>query len=73
MSESVSRLDSWLFRHRPTYYARLLPGLSDGEWSAFESRLGLRLPNGLRVRIYASLDYPAETDRPVPEATVVSA
>lgn len=30
------------------------------------------LPNGLHVRIYACLDYPAETDRPAPKAAAVT-
>jgi cell wall assembly regulator SMI1 len=49
MTELVTRLDAWLSRNRPDYYARLLPGLSDAEWAAFESRLRVKLPDGFRV------------------------
>lgn len=49
MTELVSRLDAWLSRHRPDYYARLLPGLTDLEWVAFEARLGVKLPDAFRV------------------------
>lgn len=49
MSELVGRLDAWLSQHRPEYYARLLPGLTDSEWAAFQARLGVKLPDGFRV------------------------
>jgi cell wall assembly regulator SMI1 len=49
MAELVSRLDAWLSRHRPEYYARLLPGLTDAEWADFEAALSLKLPDGFRV------------------------
>lgn len=49
MTELVARFDVWLGRHRPDYYARLLPGLTDPEWTAFESRLGVSLPDGFRI------------------------
>jgi cell wall assembly regulator SMI1 len=49
MSESVTRLDAWLARHRPDYYAELLPGLTDREWSEFESRLAVKVPDAFRV------------------------
>jgi cell wall assembly regulator SMI1 len=47
--ESVARLDAWLARHRPDYYATLLPGLTDAEWVDFELAIGVRLPESFRV------------------------
>jgi cell wall assembly regulator SMI1 len=49
MAELVARLDVWLARHRPNYYAQLLPGLSSQEWTVFAERLGVNLPDGFRV------------------------
>ncbi len=49
MTDLVPRLDAWLRRHRPGFYARLLPGLSDAEWADFEAALRLKLPDGFRV------------------------
>lgn len=49
MAELVARLDAWLARNRPDYYARLRPGLTEAEWAGFEARLGVRLPDAFRV------------------------
>jgi cell wall assembly regulator SMI1 len=48
MGELVARLDAWLSRHRPVYYAGLLPGLTAQECDLFESRLGITLPESFR-------------------------
>ncbi|HMA36631.1 MAG TPA: SMI1/KNR4 family protein [Chloroflexia bacterium] len=40
----IARLDSWLHRQRPDYYARLQPGLGAAAWPALEAALGLTLP-----------------------------
>jgi cell wall assembly regulator SMI1 len=45
---TLGRLDIWLRRHRPDYHARLLSGMDDQQLQAFESALGLALPEGLR-------------------------
>ena len=55
MSELVARLDAWLARHRPTYYAELRPGLTAEELAAFEVHLGVPLTDSLRV-LYAWRD-----------------
>jgi cell wall assembly regulator SMI1 len=49
MTELVARLDVWLSRNRPDFYANLLPGLTDAEWAAFEARLGVPMPDAFRV------------------------
>ncbi len=40
----IERLDSWLKVHRPGFYEKLQPGLSDRELAEFETRLGFELP-----------------------------
>jgi predicted DNA-binding WGR domain protein len=47
-ASTLGRLDIWLRRHRPVYYARLIPGLDDQQLRSFEAALGLALPDGLR-------------------------
>jgi cell wall assembly regulator SMI1 len=49
MSELLPRLDALLRERRPGYYAALRPGLTDLEWDAFRSRLGLDVPAALRA------------------------
>ncbi|HEY1186194.1 MAG TPA: SMI1/KNR4 family protein [Gemmata sp.] len=49
MAEMVTRLDTWLARNRPDFYANLRPGLAEAAWADFESRLGIRLPDAFRV------------------------
>lgn len=49
MTELVARLDAWLSRNRPDYYARLLPGLTTEEWTGFQKRLGVELSDGFRT------------------------
>jgi cell wall assembly regulator SMI1 len=49
MPELVVRLDAWLSRNRPAFYANLLPGLSDAEWDLFKRRLGVKVPDAVRV------------------------
>lgn len=51
--------DELIHRHAPTRATRALTAETV-------------LPNGLRVCIYASLDYPADTDRPAPEPAAVT-
>src|SRR5947208_11046 len=48
MAELVRRLDAWLARHRPDFYAHLLPGLTDQEWASFVARLGVEVPDSFR-------------------------
>src|SRR4051794_14342227 len=49
MPELVARLDNWLAQHRPSYRANLLPGLTNDEWDAFVSQLGVPPPDSFRV------------------------
>jgi cell wall assembly regulator SMI1 len=44
MNPLVKRLDSWLKKNRPDYYAILRPGLKSKEIKAFEKLLGFSLP-----------------------------
>src|SRR4051812_12366398 len=48
MLEAITRVDRWLAAHRPDYYARLQPGVSDPALDAVESRFSLRLPIAFR-------------------------
>jgi cell wall assembly regulator SMI1 len=36
--ELIERLDRWLAAHRPGYYSRLQPGVSDADLDAFETQ-----------------------------------
>src|SRR5947209_14102249 len=45
----IERLDCWLAVHRPAYYARLQPGVSEAALDAFEFRFSLRLPEAFRL------------------------
>jgi cell wall assembly regulator SMI1 len=47
--ELIARLDRWLATHRPDYYARLRPGVTDAELNEVESRFSLRLPEAFRL------------------------
>ena len=49
MTDILKRLDAWLSKNRPAYYAGLLPGLSDMEWDAFVAQLGVRPPDAFRA------------------------
>jgi cell wall assembly regulator SMI1 len=49
MPDLLKRLDAWLSKNRPAYYAGLLPGLSDMEWDAFVVQLGVRPPDAFRA------------------------
>jgi cell wall assembly regulator SMI1 len=44
----IAEVDRWLAVHRPSYYARLRPGVDDAALGAFESRFSLRLPTAFR-------------------------
>lgn len=47
--ELIVKLDSWLHQNRPDYYECLQPGLSDEEMAAFETKLGLKLPEDFKL------------------------
>lgn len=49
MPELLKRLEVWLSKNRPAYYAGLLPGLSDMEWDAFVAQLGVQPPDAFRA------------------------
>lgn len=49
MPELLAHLDRLLRELRPDYYSVLQHGLTDAEWEAFRSRLGLDLPDGFRL------------------------
>ncbi len=51
IDELIQRLDSWLKKNRPDFYASLNPGATDKEISHFESELGWKLPEDF-VRFY---------------------
>jgi cell wall assembly regulator SMI1 len=44
MEDLIARLDAWLSRERPEFYAHLLPGLTDAALRDLETRLGRALP-----------------------------
>jgi cell wall assembly regulator SMI1 len=44
MQELIARLDALLQQHRPTYYQKLLPGLTSDDLQAFEQYLGFSVP-----------------------------
>jgi cell wall assembly regulator SMI1 len=46
--ELIDRVDRWLARNRPEYYARLQPGVTGPVLDAFESRFALKLPEAFR-------------------------
>ncbi len=48
MDELIRRLDAWLRRHRPDFYATLLPGLRPSELNAFAKAVAVRLPEQFR-------------------------
>lgn len=49
MADLLKRLDAWLSKNRPAYYAGLLPGLTDMEWDAFVAQLSVQPPAALRA------------------------
>jgi cell wall assembly regulator SMI1 len=49
MPALLERLETWLRRHRPEYFAWLRPGVPERELMAFERELGRNLPSGLRA------------------------
>jgi len=44
----IERMDRWLAAHRPDYYAKLQPGVTDAQLDAFEERFALTLPTEFR-------------------------
>jgi cell wall assembly regulator SMI1 len=46
--ELIERLDRWLAAHRPGYYSRLQPGVSDADLDAFETQFAFKLPSAFR-------------------------
>jgi cell wall assembly regulator SMI1 len=48
VAELIARLDRWLAAHRPDYYTRLQPGVTDADLDAFEARFALKLPAAFR-------------------------
>jgi cell wall assembly regulator SMI1 len=45
----IERVDRWLAARRPSYYARLRPGVPDARLDEFESRFGLAPPESFRL------------------------
>ena len=61
----LGRMERWLAAHRPDYFARFQPGVTDAQLAAFEARFSVELPvafrelyrwrNGQENGCYASL------------------
>ncbi len=48
-ADFIARLDRWLSAHRPDYYRRLQPGVTDAELDRFQADFGLTLPASFRT------------------------
>ena len=48
----IKRLDQWLEEHRPAYYAKLQPGLSEDRLHEFERDIGFQMPDAFK-ELYA--------------------
>jgi cell wall assembly regulator SMI1 len=44
----IARLDCWLAKNRPDYYALLRPGVTNAELDAFEAQFATKLPTAFR-------------------------
>jgi len=44
----IERLNHWLEKNRPDYYAHLMPGVTDARLDAFEAQFSLKLPAAFR-------------------------
>ena len=49
MQDLITRMDGWLQKHRPAYYATLATGVSVAALDDYERRTGITLPADLRA------------------------